>query len=169
MARARGRVPVKIINGYPAEAMPRAQFHNFSVELPAGWGDITADVEAENPPETVARDDGVGALQFSIAIYESGPRPRGDVAELQELLDGFAESRGWSSPSDTTRERSPRSLVAANFRWDDDIVRAWYLSESGNFAFVTYTVCGRVDFEASELREAEKIVRSLVFREPAAG
>jgi len=149
--------------------MPRAKFPNFSVELPSGWGDITTDVEAADPPATVARDDGVGALQFSIALYESGPRPRGDVEELQALLDGSAESHGWTSPTNVTRERSPRSLVAASFQWDDDIVRAWYLSEHGNFAFATYTVCGRVNFEARELCEAEKIVRSLVFADAAAG
>ena len=153
---------------YPAEAMPRAEFSNFAVELPPGWGDITADVEAQDPPATVARDDGVGALQFSIALHVSGPRPRGDVAELQTLLDEFAESRGWTSPSDATRESLPRGSVASSFHWDDDFVRAWYVSENGNFAFVTYT-CERSNFDARELREAEKIVRSIRFGEPAAG
>ena len=122
---------------------------------------------AENPPVTVARDDGVGALQFSIALYESGPRPREDVEELQALLDEFAGSHGCTSPSDTTRERSPRGLVASSFQWDGGFLRAWYVSESGNFAFVTYT-CDRSSLGARELREAEKIVRSLVFGDPTA-
>jgi hypothetical protein len=148
--------------------MSRADFSTFSVDLPPGWGDITADVEAEHPPATVARDDGVGALQFSIGLYESGPRPRGDVEELQELLDGFAESHGLTSASDTTRETSPRGLVASSFQPGEDFLRVWYLSERGNFAFVTYT-CERSIFEARELREADEIVRSLVFGEPAAG
>lgn len=148
--------------------MPRADFPNFSVDLPPGWGDITADVEADDPPATVARGHGVGALQFSIALYESGPRPRGDVEELQDLLDGFAESRGFTSPSDRARENSPRGLVAASFQPGDGFVRVWYVGEDGNFAFVTYT-CERSNLEARELREAEKIVRSIQFGEPAAG
>src|SRR4051794_21255483 len=119
--------------------MPRADFSTFSVDLPPGWGDITADVEAEDPPATVARDDGVGALQFSIGLYESGPRPRGDVEELQGLLDRFAESHGLTSPSDTIRENSPRGLVASSFQPGEDFLRVWYLSEGGNFAYVTYT------------------------------
>lgn len=151
---------------YPAEAMPRADFSTFSVDLSPGWGDITADVEADDPPTTVARDDGVGALQFSIGLYESGPRPRGAVDQLQEYLDGFAESHGLTSPTDTTRESSPRGLVAASFQPGDQLVRVWYVSEGGNFAFVTYT-CERSNVEPRELGEAEKIVRSLLFGAPA--
>jgi hypothetical protein len=147
--------------------MPRAGFLNFSVDLPPGWGDITADVEADDPPATVARNDGVGALQFSIALYESGPRPRCDVEELQEILEGFAESRGLTSPNDAIHESSTRGLVAASYRTDDDFVRVWYVSAGGNFGFVTYT-CERSNFDARELRDAEEIVRSLVFGEPAA-
>jgi hypothetical protein len=148
--------------------MPRADFTNFSVDLPPGWGDITAEVETDSPPATVARDDGVGALQFSIALYHSGPRPLGNVEELQELLNGFAETHGLTSPDDSVRESSPRGLVAASFLWGDDFVRVWYLSEGGNFAFVTYT-CERSNLEARELREAESIVRSIQFGEPGAG
>jgi len=147
--------------------MPRADYSNFSVDLPPGWGDITADVEADDPPATVARGDGVGALQFSIGVYESGPRPRGDVGELQALLDEFAESQGWTSPSNTTRESAPRGLVAASFKWDDDFVRVWYLGDEGNVALVTYT-CAAGDVSRRELAEAEQIVRSIIFGAPAA-
>jgi hypothetical protein len=152
---------------YPAGPMPRVNFSTFSVELPPGWGDITADVETDDPPATVARDDGVGALQFSVGLYESGPRPKGDVAELEELLDDFAESRGWTSPRDAIRELSPRPLVGATFRWDTDIARVWYVSEQGNIAFITYT-CEASRLEARELAEAELIVRSLTFGGAAA-
>ena len=142
--------------------MPRAEFSHFTVDLPPGWGDITADVEADEPPTTVARDDGVGALQFSIALYESGKRPRGDVEELQELLDAFAESHGWTSRSDATSESLPRGLVAASFRPGGDFVRVWYVCESGDFALVTY-LCAASDISHSELDEAEQIVRSVGF------
>jgi hypothetical protein len=147
--------------------MPRADYSNFSVALPPGWGDITPDLEADDAPATVARDDGVGALQFSIGLYESGARPRGDIEELQELMDGFAESHGLIPLNDTVRESWPRSLVAASFQLGNDFVRVWYVSEGGNFALVTYT-CERCNLASNELREAETTVRSLVFGEPAA-
>ena len=145
--------------------MLRADFPNFSVDLPPGWRDITAEVEAENPPATVARSDGVGALQFTVVLYLSGPGPRGDVEVLNDFMHEFARSRGLISPSNVVSESSPRALVAASFRWDEDYVRVWYLSESGNFAFVTYT-CAQGNFNSRELSEAEAIVRSLVFGEP---
>ena len=148
--------------------MARADFSTFSVDLPPGWGDITGDVDADDPPATVARDDGVGALQFGVALYKSGPRPRGDVEELQELLNRFAESHGWAPGSDATRENSPRGLVATNFRAGEEFVRVWYTSENGNFAFVTYT-CAAGDVSPRELAEAERIVRSLSFGGPPAG
>jgi len=148
--------------------MPRAVFANFAVDLPAGWGDITAEVEADDPPATVARDDGVGALQFSISLYEAGPRPRGDVKELQALLDEFAESHGLILPSNPTSEQSPRGLVAASFKWDDDFVRVWYLAGEGNVALVTFT-CAAGEVSRPELAEAEQIVRSVIFGDAAAG
>jgi hypothetical protein len=151
-----------------ANAMSRVEFPSFTVNLPPGWVDITADVETDDPPATIARNDGVGALQFSVALYESGPRPRGDVEELQELLESFAESHGWTSRSDATRESSPRGLVAASFRPGDDFVRVWYVSESGNFAFATYT-CAASDVSPGELAEAEWVVRSVSFGGKAAG
>lgn len=142
--------------------MVQAKFPNFSVVLPPRWGDITADLEVDNPPATVVRDDGVGALQFSIALYVSGPRPRGDVEELQELLDAFANKYGFTSPKDEVRESEPRGLVAASFQQDNEFVRAWYISENGNLAFVTYTSEPSI-LAARELQEVESIVRSLRF------
>jgi hypothetical protein len=154
--------------GYPAKTMPRAKFPDFSVDLPFGWGDITAELDNDDPPATVARGDGVGALQFSIALYESGPRPTGDVKELQELLDGFAETHELTSRSNAIQESLPRGLVAASFQPNGDFLRVWYVGEGPNFAFVTYT-CERSLIDARELAEAEQIVRSVVFGDPAAG
>jgi hypothetical protein len=151
---------------YPAEAMPRTEFPNFSVDLPPDWGDTTPDVEPGDRPATITRHHGVGALQFSIGLYQSGPRPPGDAKQLQEFLDSFAKSHGWTTPSEMVRETSPRALVAASFHPGDDFVRVWYVSEHGNFAYVTYT-CARADLEPRELAQAEQIVRSVLFVGPA--
>ena len=53
---------------------------------------------------------------------------------------------------------SPRALVAASFKWDDDFVRVWYLGDDGNVALVTYT-CAAGDVSRPELAEAEQIIR----------
>ena len=49
--------------------MPRIALDSFSVDAPRGWEDVTPSVEADDPPLTFARSDGVGALQFSITLY----------------------------------------------------------------------------------------------------
>jgi hypothetical protein len=47
-------------------------------------------------------------------------------------------------------------------------MRVWYVSESGNFAFVTYT-CAAGDVSFRELAQAERIVRSVAFGSAATG
>ncbi|HLL88855.1 MAG TPA: hypothetical protein VK324_06105 [Tepidisphaeraceae bacterium] len=85
------------------DAVPRSQLAMFSVDLPPGWADVTADVKAHDPPPTFTPHGGVGALQFSIAVYRSGRRPTPDVVSLQQLLDDFARGRGFVSPRDPVR------------------------------------------------------------------
>ena len=43
-------------------------FDTFEVQVPRGWADITDTVEAANAPYTLAHRNGVGALQFSVAL-----------------------------------------------------------------------------------------------------
>lgn len=74
--------------------MPRIAFDSFSVVALPGWEDITDAVEADDPPFSLARGDGVGALQFSVALYTSGPVPDPSPADLEEMVATFAESRG---------------------------------------------------------------------------
>ena len=72
--------------------MKDCRFADLSLKLSEGWYDITHDLP-DGSPCTLAKDDGVGALQFSVARYSGGPRPsylpanlRGGQAE--ELGDG---------------------------------------------------------------------------------
>jgi len=48
------------------------------LDLPADWFDVTDDLPRDAPP-TLARNSGVGALQFSIARYHSGKHRAGNV------------------------------------------------------------------------------------------
>ena len=141
--------------------MPRIPFDTFSVKSPRGWADVTAHVEADDPPFTLERSDGVGALQFSVAIYKRGKKPKPTPRVLLEMVKKFARSRHFSAPSDIVTEAGPPTLAAASFVWGNDFVRVWQVFDGGNFAFVTYLcVAGN---EELELPACKRIVRSIRF------
>jgi hypothetical protein len=142
--------------------MKEMQFEGFAVQAPEHWLDITEAVEGESPPITLAVEDGLGALQFSVAIYKTGPRPNSTSQTLREMLGEFAKGQNLGTPMDIVANESPRPAVTAHFAWDDSYLRVWYASENGNFVFATYTVDKGSAF-ANELQEAEEIVRSLKF------
>jgi hypothetical protein len=142
--------------------MPCIAFDTFAVQAPRGWADITADIEADDPPSTIAHQDGVGALQFSIALYKSGPDPDPTPADLLEMVKEFGRGRRLGEPIDVVSEHGPPRLAAGSFAWDDDFLRVWQVSHGGNFAFVTYTCAA--ENAGPELGTCEQIVRSITFR-----
>jgi len=73
--------------------MPRVVFDNFAVTAPRGWSDITDTIDADSPPRTLAHSDGVGALQFSVALYQSGPIPDPTPGALWEMVEEFGRKR----------------------------------------------------------------------------
>jgi hypothetical protein len=141
--------------------MPRVAFDTFAVQVPRGWVDVTESVEGDDPPYTVAHRQGVGALQFSVALYESGPIPNPTPAVLLGMVREFGRIRGLGEPSAVVTEPGPPRLAAGSFAWGDDFVRVWQVSDGRNFAFVTYT-CAAED-AGPELEACERIVRSIVF------
>jgi hypothetical protein len=141
--------------------MPRVAFDSFAVQVPHGWADITDTVEADNPPYTLARRDGVGALQFSIALYKSGSIPDPTSAVLLGMVEEFGRKQGLGDPTAVVTEAGRLLFAAGSFAWGDDLLRAWQVSDGRNFAFVTYT-CAAED-AGPELAECEQIVRSIAF------
>jgi len=143
--------------------MPRIAFDSFSVVALLDWADITDTVEADAPPFTLARGDGVGALQFSVALYTGGPVPEPSPEDLVDMVASYAESRGLDAPREIAVEPSPLRLAAGSFTWGEDFLRVWQVSDGRNFAFATYTC--ESGQEGRELGEVERIVRSLRFRQ----
>ena len=141
--------------------MARSVFDSFSVELPAGWRDITDTVDADEPPLSLAHKDGVGALQFSTAIYRSGVEPAPSPDELLELVRDFGSKQGLENPTDIVTEVGLPTLAAGSFKWDEDFLRVWYVSNGYDFAFVTYTCL--IQDVGPELLLCEQIVRSIRF------
>ena len=142
--------------------MPKVAYDSFAVQVPRGWADITDTFEADNAPYTLADADGVGALQFSVALYDTGriPDPTPDV--LLGLVKEFGIKRGLGKPETVTSEPGPPMLAAVSFMWGEDFLRVWQVSDGRNFAFVTYT-CAAEDL-GPELAACERIVRSIAFR-----
>jgi hypothetical protein len=141
--------------------MPRIAFNAFAVQAPRGWSDISDQVEVDNPPYSLAHRDGVGALQFSIALYEDGPVPNPSPADLLDMLREFGRDERLGKPTAMVTEKGPPRLAAGSFDLGDDFQRHWYLSDGRNFAFVTYT-CTANDV-GPELATCEQIVRSIIF------
>ncbi|QDU27719.1 hypothetical protein ETAA8_28090 [Anatilimnocola aggregata] len=142
--------------------MNEITFPQFAVLAPDNWFDVTAEMDEEDSPSTLAPEEGLGVLQISLADFPAQGEPPAIIEVLRTMLKEFAKAHELGSPNNLLREESPRPLLAGNFIWGDDFLRVWYLTDSGKLAFVTYT-CERGAAFASELSEVEQIVRSLKF------
>ena len=112
------------------QGMKLLRFSDFSVTVPASWDDITASLDDAEAPLTIADPEmGVGALQFSPAIYKSGERPQFSLQVLEEMLDEFASNRCLGSPIERMRESNDISIVGSCFRSEADLLRVWYVSD----------------------------------------
>lgn len=142
--------------------MKEIAFPQFTVDAPEHWFDVTAELEGETPPLTIAPDEGLGALQFSLAKFPTTEPPAAILDKLRALLKDFAEGHQLGQAQNVTAIESPRPQLAASFHWDGDLLRVWYLADQGNLAFLTYT-CEKNVAYANELQEAEEIVNTLRF------
>jgi hypothetical protein len=132
----------------------------YSLEVPDGWFDTT---EGESSPFTLARAEGVGALQLSVALYNDGLPPNASSNVLREMLEEFAQTHTLGSSFDLVAEEEPVPLAAASFFLEEGqtFLRSWFVSDGLSFAKITY-VCAKADL-GPEVNECEKIVRSIEF------
>ena len=133
----------------------------FTIRCSDGWCDITAEVEAADPPWTLARPDGAGAFQFSVAAYRSGRVPNPSPQDLLSLLRDFGSSRQLGEPTDVVVEDGNLRLAAGSFRFGEDFLRVWYVSDGQSFAKATYTSAWGE--QHSELPDCEQMIRTLRF------
>lgn len=133
----------------------------FTVSTPKTWHDITNDVEVDDPPFTLAKEDGVGALQFSVALYSGGPVPNPSSQDLIDMVIEFGKSHCMGKGQDVTQDSGDVPLAAATFLPRGGTVRVWYTSDGKNFALITYTC--ESELVNDEIPECEAIVRSIRF------
>jgi hypothetical protein len=138
-------------------------FSGLTLALPNGWIDTTDDLP-EGAPPTLAKSDGLGALQFSRASYRGGEHPGFQHHDLLAMLDEFGRSRHLGPATSITSARSNVLRVSGDFASVSEFIRAWYLTDGTSIALVTYVVLGLQEERWSdELREVESIVESVRF------
>jgi hypothetical protein len=157
MAGANPYAPVRARDR--ATKMSEITFAGVKLHLPPGWADITGDL-LEGTPATLARIDGVGALQLSIGTYKSGVKPKISVDDLRDMLTEFRTSRQLRDLNNWTEWASDYGFgVSAEFSNSEDWIKTWYVSDGQNVALVTYIASMGEAAISSEVAEADSIVR----------
>src|SRR5687767_1347801 len=109
--------------------MSETSFAGVILHLPAGWVDITDDLP-KGTPATLARIDGVGALQFSTGTYMSGLKPSISMHDLRDMLAEFRASRKLQGASNETEWASDSGFgISAEFSNTEDWIKTWYTSD----------------------------------------
>jgi hypothetical protein len=134
---------------------------NLQITTPVGWLDVTHEIEESNPPFTLARPDGVGAIQFSTAEYRSGKTPKMTSNDLRDLLADFAQSRKLGRGYDFVSQENPFLIIAGSFDFEGRFFRVWYCSNGQDVLLVTYNC--QTGQRHAELPDCESIVRNLEF------
>ena len=127
--------------------------------VPGGWNEVT-DLE-DGAPFTLAKPDGVGALQFSPAVYKGGRVPSPSVDDLLEMVTEFGVQHDLGDAFGYGTDDATIRLAGANYHDGEDFIRVWYVSDGKSFVLVTY-VC-QWGLERKEIDECEEIVRSVRF------
>jgi len=136
-------------------------FAGLRLRLCAGWLDITGDLDPGAPP-TLARADGVGALQATVAVYAGGEDPAITRTGLLKLLREFGVAHALGQPKGVVGEtREGRILLSGRFSSSAEVIVAWYLTNGHDLALVTYTSLEpNTEQTRKEIVEAEAMLRS---------
>lgn len=144
--------------------MSRVSFSGVSLDLPPQWFDVSDDLPAGSPPTLSKGAAAVGALQFSIGRYKSGPVPSIGLPELGRMLHEFFGAKNLGAPIDVRSWNEGAVGTSGDHRTDDEFIRVWYISEGSNIALITFT-CMEANSPSltEELGEADRIARSVRF------
>lgn len=142
---------------------PKFRFAGLKLALPTGWLDITDDLPSGSP-STLAREDGAGALQFSVARYGAGKPPNIGPDDLRGMLDDFSRSRALSAASEPRTWKSLNTYISNDYQSGVDFVRVWYVTNGKDVTLVTFVTRDADSSETqAELGEADSIVASISF------
>jgi len=140
----------------------RVEFKGLNFNLLQGWTDITEDLPSGAPP-SLARAEGVGTVQFSIAKYRSGEDPNVSIANLQVFLADFCDRNGIRWDKMIHRDGKIMS-VSVTSTLDDEFIEVAYFSNGKDIVLLTY-ICSDVDsseFE-NDMIGVNEIINSMEF------
>lgn len=149
-------------SGGETTMMRRKRCPGFTALVPDNWRDVTDSLKGEECPFTLAvPDGGVGALQFSPALYRSGPVPSPTTYDLAAMLMEFAEKQRLGQPFESVTFVDGLIGAMAKFHAGDDFIAIWYVSDGENIMLVTY-VCDWTSKDV-EIDVCQAIVESIRF------
>ena len=135
------------------------QFHGLRFDLPPGWMDVTDDLPDGSPP-TLTQPSGCGVIQFSIASCSGGGAPEITIGNLRSFLADFCARQ--SLVAGNLEETVARvSVVGCVLQAKDEVVAAWYLTNSRDVVLVTY--CSPTSEHSDELDQARHLVATIDF------
>jgi hypothetical protein len=136
----------------------------FQLEAPPDWENITDQVEPPDTPFTLGKKGGVGAFQFSVALYRAGPIPSPTGQDLLELVFKLAGSLNLGQPLGVSVTENSFVMSAASYRGDHHFMRIWYFSDGKNIMLSTYT-CDLEHLEQGlqEVPDCEVMLRTVQF------
>jgi hypothetical protein len=134
---------------------------NLIITAPGPWKDITDTVEGGSLPFTLAKDNGTGALQFSVAEYRHGKIPNVTLQDLDELRNDFAQKKQLGRAFNEVNSDGILRVSGGTYQTTQSYVRVWYCSDGKNVALITY-LAGRGK-EGDEPNECDAIVAGVRF------
>ncbi|MFZ5438749.1 MAG: hypothetical protein ACOZQL_02010 [Myxococcota bacterium] len=139
------------------------------LRIPDDWSETTNEQPSGTP--TLAKHNGIGLLQFTVARYLTGARPDITAEDAINLLSTFLENTGVRAPAEHVRQHIRLGLSThglrtahANLARSSEFVRAWCITDGENSAIATYLTLRPWDpgFR-TEFNESCEIVSSIQF------
>lgn len=143
----------------------RVELSGVTFRLPPGWTDVSDELPPGSPP-TLARADGIGVIQFSVAKFVSGAAPAMHEADLRSLLSDFATVHELGSPRrvEAGLNASGNRFVHADFTLPEEELSVWYVTNGKETTLLTYITQMPNDARsASERADASRLVASIDF------
>ena len=138
-----------------------SNFAGLTLNIPRQWRDITADLPSGSV-STLACESGIGVIQFSVAKYEQGTKPRVTPKDLNDLFDAFCKSHSITCIEPMILDMNNDLYVGGVSNSVQEVIAVWYLSNGLDLVLVTYTSLQPNDpLSKAELRDAIAIVKSI--------
>lgn len=141
------------------------EFYSLKLDLPKGWFDITKEVGNRTIP-TLAKNNGIGALQFSIARYSQGSKPNIRKKDLVEMINNKSElnSLGIKDVKDCKIRNGIG--ISGNCITPTEYFMLWYITNSIDLVLITYIALVSNSTDKSdvknEISDVKKIIQTII-------